>query len=79
MKTISELIAQNVKAVLDHGPRIRRYNTPVLARDPVNHCILLGGLGAMGVGQMWVDEEPGHKAYPGYNEAPIRSRKPGDL
>ena len=41
----------------------------VIARDKLLHKILLGGLGAMGVGQLWFDEEDRHKEYPGYKEA----------
>ena len=44
-------------------------NTFVIARDKKNKKILLGGLGILGVGQMWVDEKLHHKKYRGYKKA----------
>ena len=46
-------------------------NTFVVARDIKRGRILLGGLGVLGVGQMWFDETDRHKDYQGYNEAEI--------
>lgn len=40
----------------------------VVAKAPGR--VLLGGLGVLGVGEMWVKEDPHHKDYPGYAEAP---------
>lgn len=44
----------------------------VLARDPSKGRILLGGLGGLGVGQMWFNEDERHKEYPGYADAPAK-------
>lgn len=44
-------------------------NVYVIARDPNQKKILLGGLGGMGIGQMWHDEADHHKKYPGYKKA----------
>jgi hypothetical protein len=41
----------------------------VVARNPGEGTILLGGLGGLGVGQMWFIEQPLHEEYPGYAEA----------
>lgn len=47
-------LAENVDTVLEHGPGLRwSYNTPALAVDRSRGYVLLGGLGAMGVGRMW--------------------------
>lgn len=43
----------------------------VLMLNPSANQVLLGGLGALGVGTMWVDEQPYHSEYPGYDEAEI--------
>jgi hypothetical protein len=47
-----------------------RYQTWIAARDRARNRVLLGGLGAMGVGQMWVEERDSHREYPGYDDAP---------
>lgn len=43
----------------------------VIARTRGNNRVLLGGLGALGVGEMWVDFEERHTGYPGWDEAPF--------
>ena len=53
------------------------FGTRVEARDRVNGYVLLRGLGAMGVGQMWFKEEPRHADYPGYGDAPERDSAGG--
>ncbi len=61
-----------MKTFLKHGPGLRKdYNVWVVARDPEAKRVLLGGLGGMGVGQMWFGEDDRHKEYPGYAEARI--------
>ena len=45
----------------------------VIARDVQQGRILLGGLGVLSVGEMWVNEEPRHKNYDGYADAAERS------
>lgn len=51
------------------GPLGDDANVYVIARDRAKHRILIGGLGALGVGQMWFDEEARHATYAGYAEA----------
>ena len=46
------------------------YTVWIEAKDSARKRVLLGGLGGMGVGQMWAEEENCHKKYLGYNEAP---------
>lgn len=46
-------------------------NLHIVARDRAKGNILVGGLGVMGVGQMWSPEDSEHHAsYPGYEDAP---------
>lgn len=60
-ETADEAIAHNIADVLDNGPRLAwgRKTTPI-AIDRRNGRVLETGLGAMGVGTMWVayDDEP---------------------
>lgn len=44
----------------------------VCARDPERHQVLLGGLGALGVGTMWTDDKEDYHNLPGYDEAPTQ-------
>lgn len=53
---VDEAIAHNVADVFEHGPRLafgRR--TAALAIDREHKRVLLTGLGALGVGTMWID------------------------
>lgn len=43
--------------------------TWIVARDRANKKVLIGGLGCIGVGQMWIDED-GYQEAPGFNDAP---------
>lgn len=73
-----EVIDHNLRDVLENGPRLafgRR--TVVMAYDPEAQRVLLGGLGGMGVGTMWVGYNPGDHDVTG---APVkRSEPPLDL
>jgi hypothetical protein len=54
-------------------PRLH-YGLPrgyVVARDPKAGRILIGGLGGLGVGQMWVDEKDDDRTREGYDDAPL--------
>ena len=65
-----ELQAENMAVMLRDGPRISTlYNVWVEAKDLKNKMVLLGGLGCMGVGQMWSPLEKRHRQYPGFKEA----------
>ena len=71
MKTVDELRADNLGVFLERGPGLTtRYSVWIEARDRANKRVLLGGLGGMGCGSMWVAEEDKHTNYPGYSEAP---------
>lgn len=75
MKTPEEIMQNNMKVVeeregrggLDY--RIRSY---VECIDAPNKRVMLGGLGAMGVGKMWFGyEDPAYyKDHPGFEGAP---------
>lgn len=57
-------------------PRLSYRNTIVLiARDRPRNKMLLGGLGAMGVGEMWFDNdtESNSKRFPNWETAEERS------
>jgi hypothetical protein len=70
MTDTNRLQAENMEKFLADGPRLRTdYNVWIEARGPDR--VQLGGLGGLGVGSMWVDEEPRHREYPGYDEAPF--------
>lgn len=71
MKTIKDLQAENMANFMENGPRLSlSYNTWIVARDRKNGWVLVGGLGGLGVGQMWFKEDERDKNRPGYNEAP---------
>lgn len=56
---------------MEQGPRLStRYSTWVVARDRSKGMVLVGGLGGLGVGEMWFREEARHSEYEGYGEAP---------
>jgi hypothetical protein len=75
MPTKDEMLAENVRDVLDRGPRLRTgRNTWIEARDTRGY-VLKGGLGAMGVGTMWFAETERDRSDPTYAEAPIILRR----
>jgi hypothetical protein len=73
-KTAEQQAAENAKTFAEIGPRLSyRYGSYVIARDPERGRILIGGLGSMGMGEMWMTESDGDKSRPGYDEAPVRA------
>lgn len=55
--TIRERQASNLGEFMEHGPGLRHSTrTWVLAKDPVNRRVLVGGLGGFGIGRMWFGE-----------------------
>lgn len=74
--TTAEAIANNAAVLMERGPGLdRRYQSFVIARDPGAKKILLGGLGGMGVGQMWIDTSPKDDNRIGYKNAPFMEYK----
>lgn len=72
MKTVEDVKAHNMKVYMRHGPGLNgHYRTFVIARDPYTKRILIGGLGSLGVGQMWFDEKDTDRDRIGYKEARI--------
>ena len=51
------------------GPLGNNANLHIIARNRATKKILVGGLGGLGAGEMWFDEEPIHASYPGYKAA----------
>jgi hypothetical protein len=74
MDEVEKAKQNNLDVFLEQGPRLSyRYKTWVVARDRKDGWVLLGGLGGLGVGEMWSKEVEDHKNYPGYEDAPERS------
>ena len=68
---IERLQAENIVNFMANGPRLSTsYHTWIVARDRQRGYVKLGGLGGLGVGQMWVQEDERHADYPGYADAP---------
>ena len=64
----------------DHGLKWSRVgNTYVIARDPDQGLILIGGLGGLGVGAMWMKESSEDKQRYGYGAASIRIARPDEF
>lgn len=58
------------------------YNLPrgfVQARNPEHGAILIGGLGALGVGAMWKPETDDDRTRDGYEDAPVQAMHPNDV
>jgi hypothetical protein len=79
--------ARNVDHAAEHGPTPLREigaaeaagerSTFVVARDPARKMVKLGGLGCLGVGEMWFADSLDHQTYAGYAEAPIEDSAGG--
>jgi hypothetical protein len=71
-RTPDEIQTENNRISMEKGPGLRySYGTYVVAKDSKTKRVLLGGLGAMGVGQMWFSNASGsYNDRPGYAEAP---------
>ncbi len=70
---IEALQAQNIINAEKNGGKLSYDKTIfVVARDRGAKRVLLGGLGGMGVGQMWFEEE-GSEKYFGFEDAPEQS------
>lgn len=68
---INSLLEHNVSVAIRQGPRIsKNYQQFIVARDRKNRRCLLGGLGGLGVGQMWAEDKPYMTTLPGYEDAP---------
>jgi len=77
MKTIAQMQAENFDLVLRDGPRLRYdYNIWVEAKNTKNNRVLIGGLGSMGVGMMWLPMSERHKELPDFDDAPEMDAPP---
>ena len=72
-----EVYTHNIADVMEHGPGLRvTRRTAVLAHDPDRNLVKIGGLGALGVGTMWVERTDEHDT----TNAPIeRGHTPADF
>jgi hypothetical protein len=74
-KTAEQVQQENNAHFMERGPGLSYgYGIYVVAKDTPNNKVLLGGLGGMGVGQMWstMDLERDSQR-PGWEEAPEQS------
>jgi hypothetical protein len=56
------------------GPRLRwDYRTWIVATDPEHQMVKIGGLGSMGIGQMWVRDYPECAEDETYASAPMET------
>ena len=67
------VLNENLADVLQNGPGLRYRSICILAKDTAHGAVLVGGLGGMGVGQMWFPETEYHKRSAGYADAPERT------
>jgi hypothetical protein len=72
--TVQECIEFNLQHFFEHyGRRINEYKRFVAGRDRRQRRSLIGGIGAVGVGQVWVEDDNNYenpKDLPGYIGAP---------
>lgn len=71
-RTPDEIQASNIAEFMENGPGLRwgAYSTYVVARDDAQNMVLIGGLGAMGVGKMWGRATEDDRNRPGWDTAP---------
>ena len=68
--SIEELRASNLAHFMERGPGLSYgYSTWIEAKDTPRRKVLVAGLGGMGVGRMWFDEQDSHREMEGYAEA----------
>lgn len=58
------------------GRLTRRLRSFVAGRSPDGKHVLLGGLGVLGVGEMWFDYERRFEGYPGWTSASFVEFRP---
>lgn len=69
MSEIGDALSHNFRKFMRDGPGLSYdYKTPVLAVCDCGY-VLLGGLGGLGVGEMWFKWDERYKDYIGYEEA----------
>lgn len=68
---VEKAIEANAEHFMDRGPGLSYgYTSYIVARDQRGY-VLRGGLGAMGVGQMWSREHESDRDEPGYADAAV--------
>lgn len=74
-KTAEQAAAENREHFMERGPGLSYgYQIYIVAKDTAKGKVLRGGLGGMGVGQMWCDLDLERDSQrPGWEEAPERS------
>lgn len=71
-KHAAKIIEANVRHVLKHGPGLSyKIKSCMLAKCPTGKHVLLGGLGGMGVGQMWTCAEERHRSDDLWTDLPV--------
>ena len=70
---IEESATANLSEFMEHGPGLRwSTRSWAVAKDTANNRVKLGGLGCMGVGEMWFDLD----VVPHYTEDPTFADAP---
>jgi hypothetical protein len=70
MTTADDVLDSNANVFLRDGPRMStEYGVCVVGIDKDANMVLLDGLGAMGCGRMWADDNGKYTDYIGYSDA----------
>jgi len=70
-ESAKEVLYNNQLDVMENGPGLRYgMGICILAKNAQTKQVLLGGLGGMGIGQMWAIDNEDKKRFPGYDDAP---------
>ena len=73
-KQIKESLDNNLKLVMENGPGLYVWlRTHFIAKCPTGKHVLKGGLGCMGVGQMWFWAKALEPDYPGTRRCMLRA------
>lgn len=67
-RTPTQVQADNIAIAMGRGPGLYR-DMGIYVIEHTDGEVLIGGLGGMGVGRMWVPLEDWHRELPGWKEA----------
>jgi hypothetical protein len=71
MESIKDKQRHNLKVFMKQGAGLSyAYKNWIVAKNTKFNCVLIGGLGGMGVGEMWVKTDDRHRKNPEYKKAP---------
>ena len=68
-----EKAEKNMETFLEHGPGLKYdYETWIIYKSEDGEMVFTGGLGGMGVGQMWCPASKEDKKSKEYKDAPVK-------